>query len=427
MQEIRAPRGFNDFLPGSQFGWQDTYRWQYLEQVVRRTSKIYGFQELRPPMIEMTEAFVHGTGSTSDVVSREMFGVIGRGDKEGYSLRPEFTVGMARAYLEHKLGNSPQPVKVYTYGPCFRYERPQAGRYRQLHQWDAEVFGAKDASVDAELIKLGLDLVSGMGIQDLTVRINSIGCPVCRPDYREQLIRYFKPHVEDLCEDCQHRLERNPMRLLDCKKDASHIVMKDAPVMLDHLCSECADHFEQLQQFLDAMNVRYEIDSRIVRGLDYYTKTVFEVHYPALGAQSTLWGGGRYDGLIEILGGPPIPGVGFGMGLDRLQLVLDTLDDTPFPERPKTEVFIAYHGETAKMSSLNLLYELRANGISSDMNYVDRSLKSQFKHANRLGVRCVAVIGEEEVKNGTVTVKNMETGNQSVFKQNEFISHYRQV
>ncbi len=413
---IQAPKGFNDFLPGEQFGWRDSYRWLKLEQVFREVCHLYGYQELRPPMVEFLELFVHGVGSTTDMVTKEMFNIVPRGDDPDprrMAMRPELTAGLVRAYLENGLPNQSQPTKLYAFGPAFRYENVQKGRFRGLHQLDVEVFGAQDPSVDAEVIKLGLDVVERFGLTGLTVNINSIGCPVCRPKYREALQEHFRPHLSELCEDCNTRFDKNPLRLIDCKKDARHPAMQNAPIGLDYLCDECKAHWEGLQADLQMLGIQYKIDPRIVRGIDYYTKTVFEVLHPKLGAQSTLWGGGRYDGLIEVVGGKPTPGVGFGMGMERVLMVLDELGlNEPFQDRPRMDVFVTTMGEGTKEFGLRLLYEFRTAGLSADIDYLGRSLKAQMKYAGKQSTRFVVIIGESELQGGFAAVKDMDAGTQ---------------
>jgi histidyl-tRNA synthetase len=414
---IQSPKGFNDFLPGAQYGWKDSYRWQQLEERFRQVAEIYGYQEYRVPMIEYVELFVHGVGATTDIVTKEMFNIVPRGDDPDprrMAMRPEFTAGLVRSYIENGIANQPQPTKLYAFGPAFRYENVQKGRFRQLHQIDVEVFGSQDPAVDAEVINLGLDLVGRMGLKGLTVNVNSIGCPVCRPRFREALQNHFRPHLHELCEDCNTRIDKNPLRLLDCKRDARHPAQKTAPVTLDYLCDECKAHWEGLLSNLTALGVTYQIDTRIVRGLDYYTKTVFEVLHPKLGAQSTLWGGGRYDGLMEVVGGKPTPGVGFGMGMERVLMVLEEtgLLEQAFPERPRMDVFVVTMGEVARPAGLKLLYDLRAAGLSADTDYLSRSLKAQMKYAGKQSARFVVILGEDEVKNGSAMLKDMDAGSQ---------------
>lgn len=424
---IQAPKGFNDFLPGEQYGWKDSYRWQKLEAVFREVAELYGYQEFRPPMLEYVDLFIHGVGSTTDIVSKEMFNIVPRGDDPDprrMAMRPEFTAGLVRMYIENGIANQPQPTKLYAFGPAFRYENVQKGRFRGFSQIDVEVFGSQDPAVDAEVIYLGLDLVARFGLTGLKVNINSIGCPTCRPRYREALQNHFRPHLAELCEDCNTRIDKNPLRLLDCKKDARHPAQKTAPVGLDYLCEECQTHWEGLQANLKALGVDYEIDTRIVRGLDYYTKTVFEVLHPKLGAQSTLWGGGRYDGLIETVGGKPTPGVGFGMGMERVLMVLEETGQLEaFQDRPRMDAFVATLGESARPEGLRLLYELRKAGLSADIDYLGRSLKAQMKYAGKQRARFVVILGEDEVKNGVATVKNMDAGEQATVPLAELVAH----
>jgi len=423
---IQAPKGFNDFLPGEQYGWRDSYRWQVLEDAFRQVAHLYGYQEIRLPVVEYVELFVHGVGTTTDIVNKEMFNIMPRGDDPDprrMAMRPEFTAGLVRAYLENGLTNAPHPVKLYAFGPAFRYENVQKGRFRQFHQLDVEVFGSQDPALDAEVIYLGLDLVSRFGLTGLTVNVNSIGCPVCRPRFREALQQHFRPHLHELCEDCKVRIDRNPLRLLDCKRDADHPAQKSAPVTLEFLCDECRAHWEGLLANLRALGVNYQIDPRIVRGLDYYTKTVFEVLHPKLGAQSTLWGGGRYDGLVEVVGGKPTPGVGFGMGMERVLMVLDESGLTaPFQNRPRLDVFVVTLGEAARPVGLKLLYELRAAGLASDIDYLARSLKAQMKYAGKLNARYVVILGEDEVRSGVAAVRDMAAASQENVPLDQVVS-----
>lgn len=412
--EMQAPKGMNDFLPGEAWGWKESYRWEKLEAVFRDFARRYGFQEVRVPLIEYLDLFVRGIGEATDAVSKEMFNITPRGDAEdarAMALRPELTAGLVRAYMENGLHNGPAPVKLFSFGPAFRYENVQKGRFRQFHQLDVEVFGAQDPAVDAEVIKLGLDVAASFGVTGLVANINSIGCPVCRPKYREALREHFRPHLGELCSDCNVRFDQNPLRLVDCKKDARHPAMKDAPIPLDYLCEECQAHWEGLQAHLKALDVKYEIDPRIVRGLDYYTKTVFEILHPKLGAQSTLWGGGRYDGLIETLGGKPTPGVGFGMGMERILMVLAE-EGVQFEGRPKLDVFVATMGDVARPVGMKLVYELRAAGLSADLDYLGRSLKAQMKYAGKQDAAWVVLLGENEINAGKAVVKRMDTGEQ---------------
>ncbi len=424
---MQAPKGFNDVLPGEAFGWRDSYQWQRLEAVFRQVAHLYGYQELRPPIVEYVDLFIHGVGATTDIVSKEMFNIVPRGDDPDprrMAMRPEFTAGLVRAYLENGLPNQTQPTKLYAYGPAFRYENVQKGRFRGFNQIDVEVFGSQDPAVDAEVIYLGIDLVGRLGLDGLVVSVNSIGCPHCRPRYREALQEHFRPHLHELCADCNTRIEKNPLRLLDCKKDARHPATTTAPVGLDYLCVECKTHWDGLLTNLQMLGVKYQVDTRIVRGLDYYTKTVFEVLHPKLGAQSTLWGGGRYDGLIEVVGGKPTPGVGFGMGMERVLMVLEELGiKEPFQERPRLDAFVANMGPESRPLGLELVYQLRKAGLCADVDYLGRSLKAQMKYAGKQRSRFVIILGEEEVRTGNLIVKDMDAGNQESVPLAQLIRH----
>jgi histidyl-tRNA synthetase len=426
---IQAPKGFSDLLPGEQYGWKDSYRWQKLESTFREVAHLYGYDEMRVPMVEYTELFVHGVGATTDIVSKEMFNIVPRGDDTDprrMTMRPEFTAGMVRAYLENGLANQPQPAKLFTFGPAFRYENVQKGRFRQFHQLDVEVLGAADSAVDAEVIKLGLDVVARLGLTGLQVNVNSIGCPVCRPAYREALQRHFRPHLAELCEDCNVRIDKNPLRLLDCKRDARNPIQATAPIGLAYLCAECKSHWDGLLAHLKALQIDFRIDTRIVRGLDYYTKTVFEVLHPQLGAQSTLWGGGRYDGLVETIGGKPTPGVGFGMGMDRVLMVLEEIGNSAaFTDRPRTDVFVATMGEVARPVGLKLLYDLRQAGLAADIDYLGRSLKAQMKYAGKLNSHFVVILGQDEITSQLFTVKNMDSGEQQPIPMPNLLSYLK--
>ncbi|MEX2355500.1 MAG: histidine--tRNA ligase [Thermaerobacterales bacterium] len=384
-------------------------KWHYVENRIRDLCRRYGYTEVRTPVIEHAELFERGVGETTDVVEKEMYTFTDRGDRR-LTLRPEGTAPVLRAYLENGLHNGPQPVKLfYLTTPMFRFERPQAGRFRQHYQFGVEVLGAGDAGLDLEIIDLPLRLLVELGVTDLVVRINSMGCPECRPAYRERLQAYYRPLVDDLCPDCLRRLEVNPLRLLDCKRDKCLVLKQGAPKTSDHLCGDCAGHFDALQRGLTALNIPYEIDHQIVRGFDYYTRTVFEIIDSGLGAQNTVCGGGRYDGLVEVLGGNPTPGIGFGLGMERL---LDVLQghgvDLPGP-RP-LDIFIASLGADARTVALRLLGELRREGLAADVDYLDRGLRAQMRHAGRYPARSVVVIGDDEITAGKARLRWLDTG-----------------
>ena len=398
----QAPKGTKDIMP------QESYKWHYIEDNIRRISESFGYREIRTPVFEHTELFERGVGNTTDIVQKEMYTFEDKGGRS-ITLKPEGTAGAARAYIEHRLYAGPQPVKMYYLTPCYRYENPQAGRLREFHQFGVEVFGAPQASVDAEIITLAMTLFQQLGVRDLSVRINSIGCPKCRPAYHELIKSYLAGHLDDLCDTCRERYERNPLRILDCKNKNCKKVIEGVPHMLDHLCEECRDHFEDTRKYLKAAGFEYEIDPMIVRGLDYYTKTVFEIVSGSIGAQGTICGGGRYDGLVEECGGPQVPGAGFGLGLERLLMVLEN-QEAEIPRPDVCDIFFATIGEEAREKAFELILQLRRNGIVSDMDHAGRSLKAQFKYANKLGARYVGTLGEEELAAGEITLKEMETG-----------------
>ncbi len=395
----QAPRGTRDVLP------TESYRWQYLEARMRTAAAEAGFREVRTPVFEHTELFARGVGDTTDIVQKEMYTFKDKGDRS-ITLKPEGTAGAVRAFLESNLYAEPLPCKMYYLSaPIFRYEAPQAGRLREHHQFGMECFGAKDATADAELILLAYRLLSGLGVSNLSVNINSIGCPNCRPKYNDALRAYLREHLDDLCEDCKNRYERNPLRVLDCKQAKCQAVVVQAPILLDYLCDECREHFVELQSCLQAMNIPYQVNHKIVRGLDYYTKTVFELITKKENGNLTVCGGGRYDHLVEQLGGPDIPAVGFGMGLERVLVLLDG-EGVVIPKPELYDVFVTYMGEH-RLDAFRLVQSLREAGLKADMDHCSRSLKAQFKYANKTGSPVTATIGDEEAASGTVKLRNM--------------------
>ncbi len=397
----QAPRGTKDVLP------TDSYRWQHVEAKMRQAAAQAGFREVRTPVFEHTELFLRGVGDTTDIVQKEMYTFKDKGDRS-ITLKPEGTAGAVRALLESSLYADALPCKMYYLNaPIFRYEAPQSGRLREHHQFGLECFGAKDASADAELILLAYRLLSGLGVKNLSVNINSIGCPNCRPKYHAELKSFLGERVQDMCGDCKTRFERNPLRVLDCKQPHCQELVKDAPSMLDLLCDECREHFAQLQAFLSAAKIPYAIDSRIVRGLDYYTKTVFELITATENGNLTVCGGGRYDNLVEQLGGPSLSAVGFGMGIERVLMLLDG-EGIELPRPDLYDVFVTYMGDH-KVDAFALVQSLRDAGIKADMDHTGRSLKAQFKYANKVAARLTATLGDDEVANGVVKVKNMAT------------------
>ena len=401
---VKAPKGTKDMLPG------EAYRWHWVENLMRDKARTYGYREIRTPVFEHTELFLRGVGDTTDIVQKEMYTFEDKGGR-GITLRPEGTAGAVRAYIEHGMQNEAQPVKMYYIAPIFRYERPQKGRYRQHHQFGVEVFGAAEPSADAEVISLAHSVLTGVGIQKLSLEINSVGCPTCRAVYHKALKEYLKDRMDDMCGTCRERFDRNPLRILDCKVEGCKDIVKDAPKMLEYLCDECREHFVGVQTYLNAADIPFTINPLIVRGLDYYTKTVFEFISDDIGAQGTVCGGGRYDKLVETLGGPSVPGMGFGMGLERLLLVMDALG-VEIPESRTCDVFIVTIGDRARKKGFELLTGLRQGGISADMDHTGRSVKAQFKYAGKLGAGYVLTLGEEELTEGKARIKDMETGDE---------------
>lgn len=398
-----APKGTKDLLPA------DAYKWQYVEKAFADICERYGFKEIRTPVFEHTELFQRGVGDTTDIVQKEMY--TWEQAKRSLTLRPEGTSPVVRAFVEHKIYAEVQPSKLYYNIPCFRYEKPQSGRLRAFHQFGVEIFGTDNQLADAEVIALGHDFIHEMGIRDVELRINSIGCPKCREIYREVLKNYLKPKYDSLCNTCKDRYERNPMRILDCKAPADQELVKAAPMMLDYICEECQAAFDELKENLDAYEIEYIVDPGIVRGLDYYTKTAFEFISGNIGAQGTVCGGGRYDHLSEELGGPPIPGVGFGLGIERLLLTMEA-NGVVIPEPQGADAFVVVMGNEAKKAGIRLMSRLRRQGLKVEMDDMARNVKNQFKYADRTKAVNAIVIGEEELATGEVGIRNMETGEQ---------------
>lgn len=399
-----APKGTKDMLP------EQAYKWHYIEKAYADLCRRYGFEEIRTPVFEHTELFQRGIGDTTDIVQKEMYTFKDHGNRS-ITLRPEGTSPVVRSYAEHKLYAGTQPNKIYYNIPCFRYEKPQSGRLREFHQFGVETFGTMDMMADAEIISHGYDFLMEMGITDIELRINSVGCPECRKKHREAFREFLKPKYDELCDTCKDRYERNPMRIIDCKSPICQELVEGAPMMLDYLCDECHEAFEQLKANLDAMGIEYVVDPGIVRGLDYYTKTAFEFVTTKIGAQGTVCGGGRYDGLVEEIGGPSTPGVGYGMGKERLLMVMEACG-VEIPEPEKTEVFIAVMGDEAKAAGLKLMSELRRKGVAVQMDVMGRNIKNQFKYANRINAKKTVVIGADELAGGSVAIKDMATSEQ---------------
>ena len=406
--QILAPRGTKDILPA------DAAQWQYVESVVREICALFGYGEIRLPIFEQSELFARGIGDATDIVQKEMYTFKDRGERL-LTLRPEFTAGVVRAYLEHKMYGWAQPVKLFYYGPLFRYERPQAGRQRQFNQFGVEAFGSADPALDVEIIALACEFLRKIGLTELTVEINSIGCRACRPDFRAKLQEYFMPRLLEMCSDCQSRFEKNPLRILDCKSEKCAIIAVDAPQNSDCLCEECATHFAAVQKILANLDLNIVINPRLVRGLDYYTKTVFEIKCNELGAQSSVCGGGRYDNLVEEFDGSPTPAVGVAFGLERVIIILQKLGllGERLEEKP-VKVFVAALGIAARAPAAKLVNDLRQRGVVCEMDYMGRSVKAQFKYAGKLNVRYVAVFGDQELIDQTVTIKNMVDSSQTI-------------
>ncbi len=410
---IKAIKGTKDTLPN------ESYKLQYIEQAALDTAKAFGFHEMRTPVFEYTELFDRSVGETTDVVQKEMYTFNDKGDRS-ITLRPEGTAGAVRAFLEHGLFNEPLPQKVCYLTSCYRYEKPQAGRLREFHQFGIECFGAASPLADAEIIALAKQYFDFIGIEKLAVEINSIGCPECRKKYSEALKAFFESRKEDLCETCLSRLERNPMRILDCKSPVCSEISANAPVVLDYICDDCREHFEALQKYLGAMNIEYVVNPQIVRGLDYYTRTVFE--FVSLDEKTkglVLGGGGRYDGLIEELGGASLPACGFAMGLERLLIYMEE-SGIAFPEAPKCNLSIVTAGENAVLKALEISSSLRAQGYSVNVDTVGRSIKAQMKYANKIGSEFTVVLGDNEISEGTAKLKSMADGNETVVSLDDF-------
>ncbi len=412
---IRRPRGTADVTP------EESPRWRHLEAIARDVCRRYGYGEITTPTLEHTELFQRTVGETTDIVEKEMYTFKDRGGRS-LTLRPEGTAAAARLYLEKGLHAGAQPVKLcYVGWPVFRYERPQAGRLREHRQFGVECFGSSDASVDAEVITLAHDFLGELGIGDLQVGLNSMGCRHCRGEYREAVKEHFADCLDGMCADCCRRFEANPLRLLDCKRSRCQEFRAGAPPMESYLCGDCREHFEVLQALLSDLGVDFDIDSSLVRGLDYYTRTVFEITHPALGAKDVVCGGGRYDGLVQILGGDSTPAAGFGLGMERLLMILEH-EGIPLPQAPGVDVFIVTLGERAQREGFGLLHELRTAGLSADTDYLGRSLRSQMRHAGRYRARYVLIIGDDELAAGSVVVRDMEEGTQCTVSRAEIVS-----
>ncbi len=415
----QAIKGTQDALPA------DSYKLQYVEQVMRDIAGNYGFKEIRTPVFEHTELFQRGVGDTTDVVQKEMYTFLDKGDRS-VTLRPEGTAGAIRAFLEHGLFNEPLPQKLYYLTSCYRYEKPQAGRLREFHQFGVECVGTASPAADAEVISLAADVFDFLGVDALTLEINSIGCPECRKEYHKALKEYFSSHKEKLCETCLSRLEKNPMRILDCKSPVCSEIAEGAPKILDFLCDDCREHFENVKRYLSAMGLEYTVNPTIVRGLDYYTRTVFEFVSNEIGAQGTVCGGGRYDGLCRELGGNDIPSLGFGLGIERLVLLMNK-KNIPFPEEQKCNLYIVAMGERASLMASSIAREMRQEGLFVLFDVAGRSVKAQMKYANKIGAQYTVVIGDSEIGENKVRLKNMSTGEETEIMLAMLIEEFEQI
>ncbi|MDT8716248.1 histidine--tRNA ligase [Clostridium sp. 19966] len=395
---IQAQKGTKDVLP------QDSYKWQYIEDKLRKIAAEYGCREIRTPIFEATELFERGVGETTDVVQKEMYTFKDKGNRS-VTLKPEGTAPAVRAFVEASLYSEAQPTKMFYFTPVFRYENVQKGRLREHHQFGVEVFGAQSASLDAEIISLAMRVFNEFGLNELKLHINSIGCPHCRKKYNEALKSFLSDNLDNLCETCKSRFDRNPMRILDCKEEKCKEITKGAPIILDYICDDCREHMDKLKKCLSALDIQFEVDPHIVRGLDYYSKTVFEI----INKNITVCGGGRYDTLIEQIGGPEIPAVGFGMGLERLILTLEE-ENINIPKPDLMEIYIGSMGENASYEALKLTNQLRKLGVKADIDHVGRSVKAQMKYANKINSKFSVVLGEDELANRTAKLKNMNTG-----------------
>lgn len=398
----QAPKGTKDILPS------EVYKWQYIEKKIAELCNSFGYKEIRIPVFEHTELFQRGVGDTTDIVQKEMYTFQDKGGRS-ITLRPEGTAGVVRSYIENGMASLPMPIKLYYNITAYRYENVQKGRYREFHQFGVECFGSKGPLVDVEIISMLNMFLDRLGIKDVELNINSIGCPKCRSEYNKKLLEYFKPNLGNLCGTCQSRYERNPLRIIDCKEEKCKAYTKDAPALLDNLCEECKEHFEGLKEGLENLGIKYNIDKTIVRGLDYYTKTVFEFVSKNIGAQGTVCGGGRYDGLIKECGGADTPGIGFAIGLERLLMVMES-QGIEIPKPNPVDVYIATIGEKAQKYAQKLVYKIRQEGFSAETDLMGRSVKAQMKYADKLGAVYSLVIGDDEVDSNKAVLKNMLTG-----------------
>jgi histidyl-tRNA synthetase len=417
---INIPRGTADVLPG------EVELWQFIENRSREICKRYNYAEIRTPIFEHTELFQRGVGETTDIVEKEMYTFLDKGDRS-LTLRPEGTAAVVRSYVENKMYGDPnQPTKLFYIGQMFRYERPQAGRMRQFTQFGIEAIGSHDPAIDAEVIALAMRLYQELGLANLRLEINSVGCKTCRPVHREHLLKHLEGVKDQLCEDCQSRLERNPLRILDCKNEKCQQLTVDSPTITEHLCEECDPHFEAVKAHLDRLGIAYHVNPRMVRGLDYYTRTAFEIMAEGFGAITTICGGGRYNGLVAEVGGNDMPGIGFAMSIERVLLTLKS-QGIELPVSKGLDCYLVALGEEAEKASLSILDPLRNAGISCDKDYVGRKMKAQFKAADRYGAKFVLILGEDELANQQILIKNMANGEQKKVSFNDYVTVIKEL
>ena len=416
---VQSIKGTQDVLPS------ESYKNQFLESTILEIADTFGFKEIRTPVFEYTELFQRSVGDTTDVVQKEMYTFDDKGGRS-ITLRPEGTAGAARSFLEHGLFNETLPRKVCYFTSCYRYEKPQAGRLREFHQFGVECFGTASPAADAEVISLANEVFSFLGITDISLEINSIGCPQCRKEYHEALKNYFESRKTELCETCLGRLEKNPMRILDCKSPVCSKIAENAPVMIDYLCGECSEHFEKVKKYLDTMEIEYTVNPKIVRGLDYYTKTVFEFVSKGIGAQGTVCGGGRYDGLIEELGGQHTPALGFGMGIERLMLLMES-QNIEYPADKTCDVYLGATDEISLLRAMKIVKDLRSDGVSAQTDVAGRSLKAQMKYADKIKAKYSMILGSDEISSGEASLKNMSTGEKCQVKLDSFADEFMNI
>lgn len=413
---INIPKGTKDVLPAQ------SYKWQFIEETARSVAKAFNFREVRTPVFEHTELFQRGVGETTDVVNKEMYTFEDKGGRS-VTLKPEGTAGVARAFIENGLASSPMPVKTYYITPAFRYERPQAGRLREFHQFGFEAFGSASAETDAEIIFAASSFLDKLGVKGVKLEINSIGCPICRNEYNKALKKYFAPHLETMCPTCRTRYEKNPLRMLDCKEEGCKKITAGAPQILDYLCEDCKSHFEKVKSLLTGLGLEYTVNSRIVRGLDYYTRTVFEFLSGEIGSQSAVCAGGRYDNLLSQLGGNPLPAIGFAAGIERLLLLMENTG-VAFPEEQKPLINLAGMDESSRALCFKIAAELREKGVCAEIDLMARSVKAQLKYADKIGAKHVAVIGESEMQSGEVSLKKMSDGSVRTVKIDDLYKYF---